>query len=319
MRRDGDCKQRPGRLSQKGTIGYIWAMSFTFRRLEIFVEAARDGNFRKTADRIGISQPAISKQIHALERDLGKTLFLRTRGSPARLSEEGEALLAHAGEMLSQRKSFGGGRNEPLVLRVLTGDYLLDNIIKPNLSAFHMRFPEVMIEFRIGNDPELRTNLLRSGEVDLAIYTGRPPAADDGDSEIVATVHCGLFAAPALADRVGGDPAAISAAPFIIPTAKRTSSWVTMTLEKAGIFPSNIIARSPFGDVLAQMAREGRGIAILFDEHVRARFGDAIRRLPIEIDPAYRVMVRGKRARMPELQPCIDYLRALVDPGAPGR
>ena len=68
-------------------------MSFTFRQLELFVEAAHDLNFSKTAERLGISQASISNQIRRLERWVGRELFQRNRGSPPRLSSEGLELL----------------------------------------------------------------------------------------------------------------------------------------------------------------------------------------------------------------------------------
>ena len=79
-------------------------MSITFRQLEIFVAAASDCNFRRTADRLGVSQPSISNQIRALEGHLGHSLFERRRGSPPVLSEEGQVFLEKAKELVLGRQ-----------------------------------------------------------------------------------------------------------------------------------------------------------------------------------------------------------------------
>jgi molybdenum-dependent DNA-binding transcriptional regulator ModE len=50
-------------------------MALTFRKLEVFVAVAEDGNFRKAAERLGISQPSVSSQIKSMERYLGYQLF----------------------------------------------------------------------------------------------------------------------------------------------------------------------------------------------------------------------------------------------------
>jgi len=70
------------------------------RDLRYFVAVAEDLHFTRAAERLFISQPALSKQIRMLERQLGAPLFLR--GSDGvRLTPVGEALLPHAREVLA--------------------------------------------------------------------------------------------------------------------------------------------------------------------------------------------------------------------------
>jgi len=289
-------------------------MSFTFRQIEIFVEAAVDGNFRKTADRLGISQPAVSKQVRALEQYVGKTLFRRTRGSPATLSDDGVSMLATAREMLAKQQLWHPARirEVPLHLKVSTGDYLLDNLIKPALSEIIRRFPNVSLEFQVSNERSRIVEQIRTHQVDLAVYTGDPPPPDLPDGEILSTVTCSLYAAPQIARNLGSNLEAIENTPFVLPSVVSTKSWVLGALERVGINPKNIAARTQFGEVLAEMVRDGLGIGLLFDEHARARFGDQICRIPLEIEPAYRVMIIGERAKAPEAQPCLNYLRQLT-------
>ena len=101
-------------------------VSFTFRQLEVFVEAAQDCNFRKTADRLGITQPSVSNQIRALEQWAGGALFHRVRGSTPRLSSKGAAFLDKAQQLLAGQRQLHGqhvapARKERLRLRIAAG------------------------------------------------------------------------------------------------------------------------------------------------------------------------------------------------------
>jgi molybdate transport repressor ModE-like protein len=86
-------------------------MPLTFRKLEVFVAVAELGNFRKAAERLGISQPSVSSQVKAMERFLGYELFERRRGGPAELSERGRNFLAGATELVAARSALEPDRN----------------------------------------------------------------------------------------------------------------------------------------------------------------------------------------------------------------
>ena len=52
-------------------------------RLKVFMAVSEEGNFTRAARALGISQPAVSQNIAELEKELGKELFVRTKGSVA--------------------------------------------------------------------------------------------------------------------------------------------------------------------------------------------------------------------------------------------
>ncbi|MGW6055620.1 LysR family transcriptional regulator [Streptomyces sp. NPDC055189] len=71
------------------------------RDLRYFVAVAQELHFTRAAERIFVSQPALSKQIRALERQLGADLFVRDQRG-VRLTSAGAALLPHAQQVLER-------------------------------------------------------------------------------------------------------------------------------------------------------------------------------------------------------------------------
>lgn len=71
------------------------------RELRYFVAVAEELHFTRAAERLFISQPALSKQIRALERQLGADLFVRGR-QDVTLTPVGEELLPHARQVLAE-------------------------------------------------------------------------------------------------------------------------------------------------------------------------------------------------------------------------
>src|SRR5437667_4117483 len=69
------------------------------RHLRYFVTAAEELNISRASARLRISQPAVSRQIHALEEELGVTLFKREENGLS-LTQAGESSLAHARDIL---------------------------------------------------------------------------------------------------------------------------------------------------------------------------------------------------------------------------
>ena len=68
------------------------------RQLRYFCEIAEAGSFTAAAARLRVAQPALSRQIASLERDLGAPVFLRGPGG-IKLTSHGEILLRHADAM----------------------------------------------------------------------------------------------------------------------------------------------------------------------------------------------------------------------------
>jgi molybdate transport repressor ModE-like protein len=83
-----------------------WWVSVELRHLVALDAIAREGSFRRAAERLGYVQSAISHQIAALESLVGQRLIDRSRGTrPLMLTPAGEVLLAHAGVVIAQMRA----------------------------------------------------------------------------------------------------------------------------------------------------------------------------------------------------------------------
>lgn len=291
-------------------------MDFTIRQLQVFVEAARDENFRTTADRLGISQPSISNHILALERKTGTRLFERDRGMAARLSPLGKELLEQAKVLLREASKLQPDDEASAIgqatLRVAAGTYLVDRWIRPQLPNFHLLADVANLEFlRVASVNEMISQL-RKGQADVAFYTGQPTAARGISVERLRKVTVGLYAAPAVA-RDAADTG-LDQAPFLMtPADSESELWQRTILSELNIFPANVVARSQYPDVQLELTRKGAGIAILFDEEAREDVAAGkLVRLGYEFAPGYRCMLYQDRITNPRKLRAVEFLKELL-------
>jgi DNA-binding transcriptional LysR family regulator len=176
---------------------------FLEARLRAFAAVARQRSFSLAAVELAISQPAVSKHIAQLERELGRPLLVRSpRG--AELTEEGRILASYvtrADALLAQARrtlaALVAGEQGVLSLAASgnPGNYL----VPPVLARFHETFPEVEIEYQLGNSTEVET-AVREHRVELGIVGGATALADL-ESEPLLEDPIILVGPPNLADR----------------------------------------------------------------------------------------------------------------------
>jgi DNA-binding transcriptional LysR family regulator len=150
------------------------------RQLRHFVVLAEELHFRRAAARLHISQPPLSKQIAALEQELGCQLLERTRRRVA-LTPAGEAflrdtraVLAELDVAVSTARALDAGLAG--VLRIgFVGSALL-SIVPAAVQAFSHGRPDVEVELSERSTVDA-LRLLRSGTIDVALV--RPPMEPD--------------------------------------------------------------------------------------------------------------------------------------------
>ena len=144
----------------------------TFRQIEYFVTIASHSSYRRAAEELGVSQPALTTQIRALENQLGLSLFERSRAGTL-LTPEGRDLLDHARQMLIVMREFqknaemissGMQTTYKLGVTPTLGPYLLPNVL-PALHAKHHRLKLYVREA----PPQQLLRGLSEGGYDIAI------------------------------------------------------------------------------------------------------------------------------------------------------
>lgn len=141
-------------------------------QLRYFVAVAETRHFTHAADNVGITQPSLSKQIHALEADLGAPLFERIRGD-IRLTAAGEVLLPLARRILADTETARREVQELVGLRrgrVRLGatPSLITSLAPEVLRRFRDAHPAVEVRVEESGSQDLVRDLLR-GELDLAL------------------------------------------------------------------------------------------------------------------------------------------------------
>lgn len=162
-------------------------------KLRIFHTAAESGSFTHAAEKLNMSQSAVSRQISALEEDLGLKLFIRhARGLV--LTEVGEQLFRTAHRMhweLQQVETQMSESQEvptgPLLVTTTVG--IGSTWLSSRIHEFLLLYPEIQIEIKL-NDSELD---LAMREADVAIRLHRPNQSEMIQRKLF-TVHNHFYA-----------------------------------------------------------------------------------------------------------------------------
>jgi DNA-binding transcriptional LysR family regulator len=152
-----------------------------FDAMQMFVRVIEKGSFSAVAKERGIGQPAVSKQISALEDDLGTELIHRTSRSIA-LTEAGRDFYESALHILDDFENaasrVGRGQTAPKgIIRVTVPPTFARLHMVSKLPAFFAAYPDMAVEMAASESP---STIIEDG-FDLAIHSGDLP-----DSTLVA-------------------------------------------------------------------------------------------------------------------------------------
>jgi DNA-binding transcriptional LysR family regulator len=161
---------------------------FTLDQLRILKAIAAEGSFKRAADSLYVSQPAVSLQVQHLERQLNVPLFDRG-GRRAQLTEAGRLLLSYGDRILSlcqetcraidDLQNLNGGT---LIIGAsqTTGTYLMPRMI----GLFRKKYPEVAVQLHVHSTRRTAWSVA-NGQIDLAIIGGEVPTELKEDLEIL--------------------------------------------------------------------------------------------------------------------------------------
>lgn len=165
------------------------------RHLSHFLAVADAGSLTLAADRVGVTQQALSKSLARLEAELGGKLFERTaRGmAPSRL---GEAIAEHARQVVADAGRLRLAASAELGLqrgRLVVGlsPIAASNPLGNCVLRFAARYPRVRIDIESGIDREFVARLHR-GEIDLAISSQTAEQSDNVLLEQLAVESWGV-------------------------------------------------------------------------------------------------------------------------------
>src|SRR5215212_2504893 len=144
-------------------------------RLRAFAAVARRGSFSRAAEELYVSQPAVSKQMAALEAEVGSPLVERRRGGTV-LTPAGtlladyvlraQALLANAARVLAAGGDADVG-TLALAASGIPGEFVLPDVV----ARFHERHPRVELDFRLTTSAGALA-LVRAHAVEIAVVGG---------------------------------------------------------------------------------------------------------------------------------------------------
>jgi LysR family cyn operon transcriptional activator len=234
------------------------------RYLHTFVSIAEAGGIARASARLDVSQPAASRQILALETELGVRLFDRI-GRRLRLTSEGEDLLRQSRRLVMEADSLNararalrGGQTG--ILRVGATPMAIENTLSTFLSRYQRRHPGVEVHFV--EDGGLRlSSRLEAGDVHLALVV-----ADDRFH------NRPLFPAHSLAVLPGKSPLSRRRALDVAELANEPLLLLNRTFGSRGWFDSacnianirpRVLLESAAPHTLVALARMGYGIAVV--------------------------------------------------------
>ena len=238
-----------------------------YNHLRYFWAVARDGNLTRTAERLNISQSALSIQIRKLEERIGHALFERS-GKQLLLTEAGRIALDHADvifsageELLSTlNQNLGGQRQAVRVgsLATLSRNFQI-GFLRPLLGR-----DDVEIVVRSGSLEELLRSL-EAHRLDVVLVNAAPPrdAATPWTSHPIAEQPVSLIGVPG---RIAGGAALeelLAEQPLVLPTVESSirTGFDALT-DRLGITP-NIAAEVDDMAMMRVLAREGIGLAVV--------------------------------------------------------
>lgn len=158
------------------------------RDLDFFVFVAETRSFRKAAERADVTQPAVTKAINRLERELGLNLLNRTRAG-ADLTEAGAAFLKRAKQLRldlqdALREAADIRSRRQGLLRVGVAPSLVGTLFHRGCALFLQQRPAARFELTIALSDQLFSKL-RRGEVDLVISAIPSPLPADFSAALI--------------------------------------------------------------------------------------------------------------------------------------
>jgi DNA-binding transcriptional LysR family regulator len=251
-------------------------MAFTTdpQTLRAFVAVAREGNVSRAAQRLHLSQPAVSLQLKALAEATGLALFSRTPHGLA-LTRDGAALLPQAEKALAALTDFSQAAQR--LHSTVRGRLRIGTILDPEftrLGAFLKELvesaPQIETELRQGMSGEVLAQVERA-ELDVGFFLGLPGEAGAGgrsadlfETRVLSHFTYRVLAPAGWGEQVHGrDWKALAALPWIAtPPASAHHRLLASVFEPLGVAPRQVALVDQEASML-DLVRSGVGLSLV--------------------------------------------------------
>ena len=252
----------------------------SLRELEAFRETLQSGSATRAADRLGVSQPAISRAIAQLESRLGVALFRREQGrlrptaNAQVLNEELRPVfegLKNLHNFSTRKQSSGGGR-----IRIAIPPSFGTAFVHRQIALFSEQYPETSILHELCTSAEA-TRIISSGEADIGLTTS--PISHEGvryETLMDANVVCVMPIGHELAQQETVDVTDLDGTPFVAISRVHSSRHILDRIfEKAGVRPK-IVVETTATISACDFVADGLGVAVVNPFPVLDWYGDKI-------------------------------------------
>jgi DNA-binding transcriptional LysR family regulator len=299
----------------------------TLQQLAYFVALADVGSFTGAADSLRVAQPTLSRQVKALEDELGSPLVQRSRHAMV-LTPAGEAVLPLARRMLADMESARTAVAELVGLargrvRVGATPSLCVGVIADVLRTFHGRHPAIALELAEGGS-QLLVESLQHNEIDVALVVVPAQGLDPG-LELTPVLRERLSVASPSTEQPPSSRGSMTVRELarrslVVPRRGYDVREVTLAAcADAGVAPRFAVEGGEM-DAVLRLVEAGTGVAVVPD----IVFTGRPRLLRTALTPAlYRTVALARRADLVPSQAAqafcatlLEHLRELSATGA---
>lgn len=300
-------------------------MALTLRQLEIFAAAAAEEHFGRAAERLMLSQPAVSKEVRNLERSLRTALFVRgPRG--VTLTDDGHHVATRAADILTRVRDLESMKDPAsshrrraaprTVVTVAASPSVVDGLLPRALSRADTDLPGV----------DLRALEVDTGAVASAVLDGRADVglghfvdASEGLERVTIAEDAVVAVIRSDHPAAGGarlDLADIGSLPLLIWSREVSPAYYDFLLsvcESMGPRPRTLTAPLRLMGAHSYLLTEGRAFG-LFPEQTAARIAPGLAALPLRRRAALPLdMVWRRQASEQAVASVRRYLTAIAE------
>lgn len=239
---------------------------YTFKQVQTFMEVARQRSVSKAAERLFVTQPAVSMQIRQLEDAFGLAL-VEPMGRNIRLTAAGEAFLTYATNAMGQFKDLEALMAEHVGLQRGRIDLAVVSTAKYFIPMLLVRFGKlhtgIDVQLKIDNRENV-LGLLSRFEADLVVM-GRAPSHLDCEATPFATNPLAIVAPPdhPLARRKNLDFNAMADYSFVVREEGSGTRAAMQRLFEEHQTPLKVAMELPSNETIKQAVMAGMGLSFL--------------------------------------------------------